>query len=95
MSFHDSSQRKFFLYESQKEIDDLRSKVNAETRSHLKKHFGNNDESFLSVEEEGVLWKHFAIKLQEICGVFDPPFPPEVVVCRVVIKIIVWHFGKY
>eukprot|EP01135_Chromosphaera_perkinsii_P000489 Nk52_evm43s96 gene=Nk52_evmTU43s96 len=39
----------------------------------------NDDSVFLTTEEELVLWKRFALKLQEICSVFNPPFPPEVV----------------
>ncbi|KAI8437334.1 hypothetical protein MSG28_011682 [Choristoneura fumiferana] len=79
--FSTSSQRKFWTFNDESELAQLREKHNLE---FIAKHGAHVDEYqrynvFLSPEEERLLLKQYELHLKEFCKRFSPPMPKGVV----------------
>ncbi|XP_038079051.1 cyclin-H-like [Patiria miniata] len=78
--FQSSSQKQFWTFTSEKDIDVLRTEANGRyIEQHKKKTKGQDVTSFfLSADEEHVLCRHYEHLLRDFCRRFEPPMPPAV-----------------
>eukprot|EP00126_Sphaerothecum_destruens_P000951 Sdes_comp11816_c0_seq1m2870 len=79
MFFHKSFQKENFIFQSQQELDDIRSKCNARAVHRISQLIEDSRSiSYLTPQEETLLCQHYMLKMQQVCAIFNPPFPPEV-----------------
>lgn len=77
--FHTSTQRKYWVFKSEKELADIRDELNASYRQRFKDTYpAKKDASFLSVDEEKALADYYQGVLIDVCGKFQPPIPQVV-----------------
>lgn len=76
--FSTSTQKKFWIFENQTELDQLRE----EARKRFLAKQNQNADIFLTAEEEKMLAQMVEETAQKFCESFDPPMPPSVVVIK-------------
>ncbi|XP_036453745.1 cyclin-H isoform X1 [Colossoma macropomum] len=79
--YHNSSQKKYWTFENEAALEELRQEANQKFRSKalsLRKP-GINDSIFLDPHEEKVLFKHYEKRLLDFCSIFKPAMPKSVV----------------
>ncbi|XP_060926849.1 cyclin-H [Limanda limanda] len=79
--FHNSSQKKHWIFISEDEVEHRRSKANQKVRSKIQesvKH-GLSDSMLLERHEEDVLFRHYEKRLLDFCNLFKPVMPKSVV----------------
>ncbi|KAM9858368.1 cyclin-H [Aulostomus maculatus] len=79
--FHDSSQRKYWTFDTEEEVEQMRCEANQKFRQKMiesGKHVVN-ESVFLERYEEDILFRHYERRLQEFCNVFKPAMPKSVV----------------
>ncbi|XP_031636990.1 cyclin-H [Contarinia nasturtii] len=81
--FPTSSQRHFWTFHSEEQIQELRRKHNQEYQQRYNERLNLNPEQqrafFLSYEEEQKLLRNYEYNLKEFCRRFEPPMPKCVV----------------
>uniref|UniRef100_A0A3Q3ELQ5 Cyclin-H n=1 Tax=Labrus bergylta TaxID=56723 RepID=A0A3Q3ELQ5_9LABR len=79
--FHISSQRKYWIFKSEDELEQLRQKANQKFRNKIRESgkTGASASSFLERHEEDVLFKHYERRLLDFCNAFKPVMPKSVV----------------
>nr|CAB3228918.1 cyclin-H-like [Phallusia mammillata] len=77
--FHNSTQRKFWTFETEEEIDKLRENSNAAYRQKFcarnKNVSVDDDNFFITTNEHRVFVRHYEEELKEFCWKFKPPMP--------------------
>ncbi|KAK2149284.1 hypothetical protein LSH36_457g02068 [Paralvinella palmiformis] len=75
--FSTSTQLKYWIFSGTTEINQLRSEINSKFISgQLAQHMGDKKpDSFLTVEEETKIRRHYEYVLKEFCTKFQPPMP--------------------
>ncbi|XP_019949438.1 cyclin-H [Paralichthys olivaceus] len=79
--FHNSSQRKYWIFHHEDEVEHRRCKANQKVRNKILesvKH-GVSDSMFLERHEEDVLFRHYEKRLLDFCNMFKPVMPKSVV----------------
>nr|XP_020450042.1 cyclin-H [Monopterus albus] len=79
--FHNSSQRKYWIFKSEDEVEQMRFKANQTFRHKI---FGSgkpglSESIFLERHEEDVLFRHYERRLLDFCNAFKPVMPKSVV----------------
>lgn len=76
-----SSQKKYWTFKSEKELEDLRLKQNSNFIARQGAGMSEEQKTafFLSADEERLLLKQYELQLKEFCKRFDPPMPKYVV----------------
>ncbi|XP_071338805.1 cyclin-H [Trachinotus anak] len=79
--FHNSSQRKYWIFKSEDEIEHMRCKANQKFRNKILESGkpGVNESMFLERHEEDVLFRHYEKRLLDFCNAFKPAMPKSVV----------------
>lgn len=75
--FPTSTQLKYWIFSGTTEINQLRNEINSKfISSQLEKHLGDTKaNSFLTVEEETKIRRHYEYVLKDFCLKFQPPMP--------------------
>ncbi|XP_061672714.1 cyclin-H isoform X3 [Syngnathoides biaculeatus] len=73
--FHDSSQKKYWTFNSEDEVEQLRCEAN---KKYRKKHM-KSESALLDRHEEDVLFRHYERRLLDFCSVFKPAMPKSVI----------------
>ncbi|XP_028269331.1 cyclin-H isoform X2 [Parambassis ranga] len=79
--YHNSSQRKYWIFKSEEELEQMRCKANQKFRNKTLesgKH-GVTESMFLERHEEDVLFRHYERRLLDFCNAFKPAMPKSVV----------------
>ena len=77
--FHTSTQRKYWTFSSELELNAFREVVNSSYIECFRDNFpAKKDVKFLTVEEESRLIEYYEIVLMEVCDKFRPPVPGAV-----------------
>ncbi|KAF5906665.1 cyclin-H isoform X1, partial [Clarias magur] len=79
--YHNSSQKKYWTFNKETNLEDLRLEANQKFRSKalsLRKP-GISESMFLDPHEEKVLFRHYEKRLLDFCTVFKPAMPKTVV----------------
>ncbi|KAK2902216.1 cyclin-H [Channa argus] len=79
--FHNSSQRKYWIFKSEDELEHMRRKANQKFRNKILesgKH-GVSETMFLERHEEDVLLRHYEKRMLDFCNAFKPAMPKSVV----------------
>uniref|UniRef100_A0A3P8TMS3 Cyclin-H n=1 Tax=Amphiprion percula TaxID=161767 RepID=A0A3P8TMS3_AMPPE len=74
--FHNSSQRKYWIFKSEDELEHMRYKANQKFRN---KALESGKSMFLERHEEDVLFRHYERRLLDFCNAFKPAMPKSVV----------------
>uniref|UniRef100_A0A3P9CAL4 Cyclin-H n=1 Tax=Maylandia zebra TaxID=106582 RepID=A0A3P9CAL4_9CICH len=74
--FHNSSQKKYWIFKSEDELEHMRCKANQKFRN---KALESGKSMFLQRHEEDVLFRHYERRLLEFCNAFKPTMPKSVV----------------
>ncbi|XP_057687008.1 cyclin-H [Corythoichthys intestinalis] len=79
--FHDSSQRKYWTFNSEAELEQLRHEANQKFRTKIKENGKQviNESIFLDPHEEDVLFRNYERRLLDFCNVFKPAMPKSVI----------------
>lgn len=79
--FHNSSQKKFWTFDNEEELEKLRYEANRKYRNKILASGkpGIDDSMFLEPHEEAVLYRHYEKRLLDFCNVFKPVMPKSVV----------------
>uniref|UniRef100_A0A668W697 Cyclin-H n=1 Tax=Oreochromis aureus TaxID=47969 RepID=A0A668W697_OREAU len=79
--FHNSSQKKYWIFKSEDEIEHMRCKANQKFRNKAleSRKPGGSESMFLQRHEEDVLFRHYERRLLEFCNAFKPTMPKSVV----------------
>ncbi|KAE8292299.1 Cyclin-H MO15-associated protein p34 p37 [Larimichthys crocea] len=79
--FHNSSQRKYWIFRSEDELELMRRKANQKFRNKILETGkpGVSDSSFLQRHEEDVLFRHYERRMLDFCNAFKPAMPKSVV----------------
>lgn len=78
--FHNSSQRKYWIFDSDNELEKNRYEANKKFRMKAKESGKPVNESvFLERHEEDVLLRHYERRLLDFCNAFKPAMPKSVV----------------
>ncbi|XP_030593025.1 cyclin-H isoform X3 [Archocentrus centrarchus] len=80
--FHNSSQKKYWIFKSEDEIEQMRFKANQKFRNKALesgKKPGVSESMFLERHEEDVLFRHYERRLLDFCNAFKPAMPKSVV----------------
>ncbi|KAM7018409.1 cyclin-H isoform 1-T2 [Tautogolabrus adspersus] len=79
--FHISSQRKYWIFKSEDELEQMRHKANQKFRNkiHESGKAGVSASTFLERHEEDVLFRHYERRLLDFCNAFKPVMPKSVV----------------
>ncbi|KAM9823234.1 cyclin-H [Syngnathus typhle] len=79
--FHNSSQRKYWTFNNEDELEQLRYEANQKFRKKIKesgKHL-LSESMFLDRHEEEVLFRNYERTLLDFCNVFKPAMPKSVI----------------
>lgn len=78
--FHNSSQRKFWTFDREDEVDQKRCEANQKFRIKARESGkpGLTESMFLERHEEDVLFRHYERRLLEFCNAFKPAMPKSV-----------------
>ncbi|XP_072019917.1 LOW QUALITY PROTEIN: cyclin-H-like [Amphiura filiformis] len=78
--FHTSSQKKFWTFSDEDEIETLRKEINQKfVEEHGAEAKGKDPANyFLTAEEERLLCRQYEHLLRDFCRKFEPPMPPAV-----------------
>ncbi|XP_051279741.1 cyclin-H [Dicentrarchus labrax] len=79
--FHNSSQRKYWIFSSEDEVEQMRYKANQKFRNKIAESGkpGVSESTFLERHEEDVLFRHYERRLLDFCNAFKPVMPKSVV----------------
>ncbi|XP_040898060.1 cyclin-H isoform X1 [Toxotes jaculatrix] len=79
--FHNSSQRKYWIFKSEDEVEHMRFKANQKFRNKILEggRPGVSESIFLERHEEDVLFRHYERRLLDFCNAFKPVMPKSVV----------------
>lgn len=78
--FHNSSQRKYWIFKSEDELEQLRHKANQKFRNKIHESGKTvSSSTFLERHEEDVLFRHYEKRLLDFCNAFKPVMPKSVV----------------
>ncbi|AWP06926.1 putative cyclin-H [Scophthalmus maximus] len=79
--FHNSSQRKYWIFKSEDEVAHMRRKANQKFRNKIQESGKSavSDSMFLERHEEDVLFRHYERRLLDFCNAFKPAMPKSVV----------------
>ncbi|XP_076587984.1 cyclin-H isoform X2 [Chaetodon auriga] len=79
--FHNSSQRKYWIFKSEDEIEHMRYKANQKFRNKILESGkpGVSESMFLERREEDVLFRHYEKRMLDFCNAFKPAMPKSVV----------------
>ncbi|XP_035514070.1 cyclin-H [Morone saxatilis] len=79
--FHNSSQRKYWIFRSEEEVEHMRQKANQKFRNKTVESGkpGVSESTFLERHEEEVLFRHYERRLLDFCNAFKPVMPKSVV----------------
>ncbi|XP_074525964.1 cyclin-H isoform X2 [Halichoeres trimaculatus] len=78
--FHNSSQRKYWIFKSEDELEHMRQKANQKFRNKIHESGKAVSSSiFLERHEEDVLFRHYEKRLLDFCNAFKPAMPKSVV----------------
>ena len=72
--FHNSSQRKYWMFSSEDEVESLRKEVNSEYIERFRE-TSKEDVTWLTVDEERQLVKYYQLVLMDVSTKFQPPMP--------------------
>ncbi|XP_041854349.1 cyclin-H [Melanotaenia boesemani] len=79
--FHNSSQSKYWTFDSEEKVERMRCKANEKFRNKALQSGkpGVNESMFLERHEEDVLFRHYERRLLDFCNAFKPAMPKSVV----------------
>ncbi|XP_077377567.1 cyclin-H isoform X1 [Festucalex cinctus] len=79
--FHDSSQIKYWTFNSEEELELLRYEANQKFRKKIRENGKHvvNESMFLDRQEEDVLFRNYERTLLDFCNVFKPAMPKSVI----------------
>uniref|UniRef100_A0A3Q0SLX1 Cyclin-H n=1 Tax=Amphilophus citrinellus TaxID=61819 RepID=A0A3Q0SLX1_AMPCI len=77
--FHNSSQKKYWIFKSEDEIEQMRFKANQKFRNKALESGKVSSSMFLERHEEDVLFRHYERRLLDFCNAFKPAMPKSVV----------------
>uniref|UniRef100_A0A8C7XNY1 Cyclin-H n=1 Tax=Oryzias sinensis TaxID=183150 RepID=A0A8C7XNY1_9TELE len=79
--YHNSSQRKYWIFKSEAELEQKRCSANEAFRKKVIESgkAGMYESMFLKRNEEDVLFRHYERRLLDFCSAFKPPMPKSVV----------------
>ncbi|KAG7490492.1 cyclin-H [Solea senegalensis] len=79
--FHNSSQRKYWIFRSEDELENMRRSANQKFRNKILDSGKSavSESMFLERHEEDVLFKHYERRLLDFCNAFKPVMPKSVV----------------
>ncbi|XP_026177089.1 cyclin-H [Mastacembelus armatus] len=79
--FHNSSQRKYWIFKSEDEVEHMRYKANQKFRYKMLESgkAGLTESMFLERHEEDILFRHYEKRLLDFCSAFKPVMPKSVV----------------
>ncbi|XP_018524821.1 cyclin-H isoform X1 [Lates calcarifer] len=79
--FHNSSQRKYWIFKKEDELEHMRCKANQKFRNKILESGkpGLSESMFLERHEEDVLFRHYERRLLDFCNAFKPAMPKSVV----------------
>ncbi|XP_029915486.1 cyclin-H [Myripristis murdjan] len=79
--FHNSSHKKYWLFDSEDTVEQLRCKANMKFRNKVLSSGkpGVSESLFLERHEEDVLFRHYERRLLDFCNAFKPVMPKSVV----------------
>ncbi|XP_041643039.1 cyclin-H isoform X2 [Cheilinus undulatus] len=77
--FHNSSQRKYWIFKSDDELEQMRHKANLKFRNKTHESGKAGVVAFLERHEEDVLFRHYEKRLLDFCNAFKPAMPKSVV----------------
>ncbi|CAJ1068510.1 cyclin-H isoform X1 [Xyrichtys novacula] len=79
--FHNSSQRKYWIFKSEDELEQMRHRANQKFRNkiHESGKAAASASVFLERHEEEVLFRHYERRLMDFCSIFKPAMPKSVV----------------
>ncbi|XP_029017796.1 cyclin-H [Betta splendens] len=79
--FHNSSQRKYWIFRSEEELEQMRRKANQKFRNKLLESgkSGVRESMFLERHEEDMLFRYYERRLLDLCNAFKPAMPKSVV----------------
>ncbi|XP_071942401.1 cyclin-H-like [Antedon mediterranea] len=77
--YHSSTQRKFWTFQSEEHLLDLRQTANHDFITNHRHRCKNEDTTFfLSEPEERLICRHYEHLLRDLCRNFEPPMPNSV-----------------
>ncbi|XP_030624888.1 cyclin-H [Chanos chanos] len=79
--YHNSSQKKFWTFDKEATLEQMRYEANTTFRSKILTSGkpGVNESIFLDPREEKVLFRHYEKRLLDFCTIFKPAMPKSVV----------------
>ncbi|XP_077417500.1 cyclin-H [Vanacampus margaritifer] len=79
--FHDSSQIKYWTFNSEEELEQLRFEANQKFKKKIRENGKHvlNESIFLDQHEEDVLFRNYERRLLDFCNVFKPAMPKSVI----------------
>ncbi|XP_034025986.1 cyclin-H [Thalassophryne amazonica] len=79
--FHSSSQRKFWTFDSEDKVEQMRCDANQKFRNKMLESGkpGLSESMFLDRHEEDILFRYYEMRLLDFCNTFKPAMPKSVV----------------
>ncbi|CAG5922396.1 cyclin-H [Menidia menidia] len=79
--FHNSSQRKHWIFRNEHELEQMRCRANEKFRNRALQSGkpGVSESAFLERHEEDVIFRHYERRLLDFCNAFKPAMPKSVV----------------
>ncbi|KAF7663869.1 hypothetical protein LDENG_00197490 [Lucifuga dentata] len=79
--FHNSSQRKYWMFDSEENVEQMRCEANQKFRNKVLESGkpGLTEAMFLERHEEDILFRHYEKRLLDFCNTFKPVMPKSVV----------------
>lgn len=79
--FHNSSQNKFWIFDHDQSLEELRCEANRKYRSKMLASVnpGVSESLFLDPHEEMIIFRHYEKRLMDFCNAFKPVMPKSVV----------------
>lgn len=79
--FHNSSHRKYWVFDSEDTVEKMRCKANQKFRNKILASGkpGVSESMFLERHEEDILYRHYEKRLLDFCNAFKPAMPKSVV----------------